>query len=58
MADEKKQSSITGHYKHNKLAENSRRTGGKFHVDSVSYPRVMSGGMTPEYETQLKMTVL
>ena len=42
MADE---NSINGRYKHKKLAENSWRTGGEFHVDSASYPRVMSGGM-------------
>ncbi len=39
--------SINGHYKHKKLVDNSRRTGGEFHVDSASYPRVMSGGHRP-----------
>ena len=30
-----------------KLMDNSRGTGGEFHVDSGSYPRVMSGGDHP-----------
>ncbi len=45
MAYENKHNSINGHYKHKTLADNSRRTGGEFHVDSASYPRVMSGGL-------------
>ncbi len=41
MTDENKNNPINGNYKHEK---NSRRTGGEFHVNSASYPRVMPGG--------------
>ncbi len=49
MADENKNNSINSHYKHKKLADNPLRTGGEFHVDSASYPRVMSGGYVSVY---------